>query len=131
MREQTTQRISAKGFLLGVLAGGVAGGLTALLYAPKSGRELRRDIGRKKDMLVKDADRYYENTKKRVGSYIDEGKLKAENLVKDVRQKAENIGAGAGNLYSQGKEFISEETAKLKDAVKAGVDAYNDERKHS
>jgi gas vesicle protein len=30
-----------KGFLLGLLAGGVVGGIVALLYAPKSGRELR------------------------------------------------------------------------------------------
>jgi gas vesicle protein len=37
-REQWTS------FGLGVLAGAVAGGVVALLYAPKSGRELREDI---------------------------------------------------------------------------------------
>ncbi|MGN7456121.1 YtxH domain-containing protein [Paenibacillus pasadenensis] len=33
------------GFLLGALAGGVIGSVTALLFAPKSGSELRSDIG--------------------------------------------------------------------------------------
>ncbi|MFB9327310.1 YtxH domain-containing protein [Paenibacillus aurantiacus] len=33
-----------KGFLYGLLAGGVVGSVTALLFAPKSGRELRKDI---------------------------------------------------------------------------------------
>jgi gas vesicle protein len=31
-------------FGLGVMVGAVTGGVIALLYAPKSGRELRRDI---------------------------------------------------------------------------------------
>lgn len=33
-----------KSFLLGALAGGIAGSLAALVLAPKSGRELRSDI---------------------------------------------------------------------------------------
>ncbi len=32
----------ARNFILGALAGGVAGSVTALLLAPKSGRELRK-----------------------------------------------------------------------------------------
>lgn len=33
-----------KGFLFGVLAGGIIGSITALMLAPKSGREIRSDI---------------------------------------------------------------------------------------
>jgi len=36
-----------KGLIIGVLAGGAVGALVALLYAPKSGRELRADIKEK------------------------------------------------------------------------------------
>jgi gas vesicle protein len=123
------ERGSTKSFLLGVLAGGLAGGAIALLYAPKSGREIRKDISKRKDQLVKDADRYYEDTKKRVDKMIHDGKKKAETLIHDAKAKAESITGGAGNLYNQGKEFVSEEAAKLKGAVQAGVDAYKDERK--
>ena len=41
------------GFLLGALIGGTAAAVTALLFAPKSGKELRED-------LAKEADRYKE-----------------------------------------------------------------------
>jgi len=33
-----------KDFFIGALVGGVVGSITALLFAPKSGRELRKDI---------------------------------------------------------------------------------------
>lgn len=36
-----------KGFAWGTLVGGVIGGVTALLFAPKSGEKMRKDIGKK------------------------------------------------------------------------------------
>ena len=38
------KKSNARNFILGALAGGVAGSVTALLLAPKSGRQLRKDI---------------------------------------------------------------------------------------
>jgi Gas vesicle protein len=35
---------NSKGFLLGALTGAVVGSITALLFAPKAGKELRHDI---------------------------------------------------------------------------------------
>ncbi|WP_106766341.1 YtxH domain-containing protein [Paenibacillus faecalis] len=34
----------SKGILIGALIGGIAGSVTALLFAPKAGKELRQDI---------------------------------------------------------------------------------------
>jgi gas vesicle protein len=34
----------AKGLMMGFFVGGIVGAVVALLYAPKSGRELRSDI---------------------------------------------------------------------------------------
>ena len=36
-----------KGFARGLVIGGVVGAGVVLLYAPKSGKDLRRDLGRK------------------------------------------------------------------------------------
>jgi gas vesicle protein len=65
---------AAKGFLLGILAGGITGGLIALLYAPKSGRELRQDIGRKKDELIDDAEEYLDIAKNKASDIIASGR---------------------------------------------------------
>ncbi|NDF61017.1 MAG: YtxH domain-containing protein, partial [Crocinitomicaceae bacterium] len=44
----------AKGFLLGALVGGAVGAITALLFAPKPGKDLRDEISyRSKDLLEK------------------------------------------------------------------------------
>ena len=37
------------GFVLGAIIGGAAAAITALLYAPKSGKELREDISNEFD----------------------------------------------------------------------------------
>lgn len=47
-----------KGLLIGFLAGSAIGAVLALLYAPKSGKELRADIRQKTDDLLEDAEGY-------------------------------------------------------------------------
>lgn len=55
----------AKGLMIGFLAGGIVGGLIALLYAPKSGRELRNDIRIKKDEFLDDTAEYMQIAKEK------------------------------------------------------------------
>jgi len=50
-----SQENEGMGFYKGVLIGGVIGAVVSLLFAPKSGRELRTDIGRKSKELYDDA----------------------------------------------------------------------------
>ena len=126
--EQRTS--SAKGFVLGLIAGGAIGSITALLYAPKSGRELRKDIGNKSREVIKETGEYVDSAKTKAGEIIAESRQKAESLINDAKIKAESITKGTEKLYTQSKEFITDEAAKLKGAVRAGVDSYNEERKN-
>lgn len=121
-------RSNAKGFLLGLLAGGVIGGMAALLYAPKSGKDLRKDINKKRKELVHDAEEYIDSAKAKATEIISNGRKKAEDLISEARKKAGSLSTGAEKLYVQGKEFVSEETGKLKEAFKAGVDTFREER---
>jgi len=45
-----------KGLVTGTLIGGIIGAAIALLYAPKSGRELRTDLREKTNKLLTDAE---------------------------------------------------------------------------
>lgn len=123
------RRTSSKGFLLGLLAGGAAGSIAALLYAPKSGRELRKDIRKKSREIINETEQYAANTKNRAAEIISDARKKAENLILDARTKADSITKGTERLYEQGKEFVADETARIKEAFKAGVNTFNDERK--
>jgi gas vesicle protein len=118
-----------KCFLLGLMAGGVIGGLTALLYAPKPGRELRNDISKQKDRLIEDANRYISSSKEKASELISEGKKRAETIFEDSKKKFGEIKDKTENLLSSAKEKVLNEASNLKDAVKAGNDAYKKERK--
>jgi gas vesicle protein len=127
--EQKTS--TAKGFLLGLLAGGAIGSIAALLYAPKSGKEFRKDIGNKSREVVKETGLYVDSAKTRAAEIISEGRKKAESLISEAKKKAVTISQGTEKLYTQGKEFITDETSRVKEALRAGVDSYNDEQKTS
>ncbi len=124
-----------KGLLVGFLAGGVVGSVLALLYAPKSGKELRNDIKIKADGYMDEADKYIEEAKDKAKELINEGKKKSEKLISDAKVKSNELLKDAEKIFNdakskttwavnQGKQTLDAESSRLKDAVKAGVDAY-------
>jgi gas vesicle protein len=125
---------SVKGFLLGLLAGGAIGAALALLYAPKTGRELRSDIKKRTDDLVEDAEEYVQTAKSKAVDMINDGKKRADALILDARKRAEGLLHDAEKVLAGAKDKASgltSEGEKIKDAMKAGVDAFRDERAKS
>ena len=128
-----------KGLLIGFLTGAAVGSIIALLFAPKSGKELREEIKNKSQDFMDDADSYLSNAKEKATQLINEGKKKSEKLVADTKEKvdtllgeAEKILSDAkdkaGNFAHSGKEKIEKESERLKSAIKAGMDAYKTEK---
>ncbi|TRZ64806.1 gas vesicle protein [bacterium] len=128
-----------KGLFLGFLAGSIVGGIFALLYAPKSGKELRRDIRLKKDEFLDDASEYMDIAKSKASELINDGKKKSEKLVEDAKKKASTLIQDANDLLhgakektteklSSAKETIVDQADRIKDAFKAGISAYNEEK---
>ncbi|GFN30201.1 YtxH domain-containing protein [Paenibacillus xylaniclasticus] len=71
---------STKGFLLGALAGAVVGSITALLFAPKSGKELRSDIA--------DSAQKVSDTTVRLAKQVGDG---ASDAAERAKQAASNV----------------------------------------
>jgi gas vesicle protein len=82
-------------FLTGVLLGGVAGAVTALLFAPQSGQETRQQIQQKAAELRDQTTSTVENTFTQVQS-------KASQLKADLGEKATN-------LKQQGQDVLVEQ----------------------
>jgi gas vesicle protein len=129
-----------KGLLIGFLTGGAIGAVIALLYAPKSGRELRSDIRHKADDYLDDAERYISEAKDKAIDLINEGKRKSDRLIKDAKDKSDQLlkdaekmftdaKSKAGDYISTGKENIEQKRDQIKGAIKAGVDAYKEAKK--
>lgn len=78
---------SGNSFLTGLLAGAAIGGIIALLYAPKSGKETRDQIKKKFSELEKELD----NIKGKAGQKT--GKLKQDlaQKIADLQKEIENL----------------------------------------
>ncbi len=81
----------AKSILIGFLSGAIVGTSAALLYAPKSGKKLRRDIKHKAQDLKEDADEFLNDVKGKANVVLNEGINKAEQMISDAKLKAGEI----------------------------------------
>lgn len=77
----------ASSFLTGLLTGAVIGGVIALLYAPKSGRETRDQIKEK----LSDLEKEFETLKGKAAQ-------KSENIKKDLSEKLADLQKEIENL---------------------------------
>ena len=93
--EQASSTKSPANFLAGVLLGGMAGAVTALLFAPKAGWETRHQIQQKAVELRDQTTSTVENTFAQV-------QTKASQLKSDLGEKATN-------LKQQGQEALVEQ----------------------
>ena len=89
--------MNGKDFLLGAVVGGVIGAVTALLLAPKSGRELRGDISHQ-----------YQNVSEKTKHLASDVSEKTQAIARDVSVKSQEIA-------SKAKEFGSKVASDVKD----------------
>ena len=124
-----------KGFVAGIFTGAAIGTITALLYAPKSGKKFRKYLKIKSQDFIEDADKYLSNAKKDASQLIKDVKKKSELLVADAEEKvdalldeSEKILSDAkdkvGSYVQNGKVKIEKESERLKSSIKAGMDEY-------
>lgn len=71
------------GFFIGLFVGSIAAGTTAMLYAPMSGKKLRKTIARKKDDMVEDLNEYIETGR----GYIEDTRKKATDILQQAKSK--------------------------------------------
>lgn len=83
---------------VGLLIGGALGALAGILFAPKSGKELRSEIREKGSAVLKDAKEIYADASTKAKEIIEEATHQAMALKKDAdrhfaetRQKTKEI----------------------------------------
>ncbi len=114
----------AKGLFLGFIAGSAIGAVTALLFAPKSGEDLRKDLQAKSNQLRDTAQAQLRQAREKAEQLVNEGKKRSDDIVGQAKELAGSIVSDAERVLDQAKG----EGGKLKSAVKAGTDAFKEER---
>lgn len=69
-----------------VFIGGLIGGATALLFAPTTGKKLRRKISDRAEDLYEDTQEYLEKGKDKAEDFYRDGKKKVTNIVDDAKK---------------------------------------------
>lgn len=138
----SSENNSGKSVFFGFLAGSAIGAVLALLYAPKSGKDLRIDIKSRTDEYLEEAEKYIAEARNKAKVLINDGKKRSEKIISDAKTKSEEILKDAEKIFSdakekasgnfnEGKKAVETESNNLKAAFKAGVDAYKETKKSS
>lgn len=128
----------ARGLVTGALIGGAVGAVAALLFAPKSGQELRKDIADKSQVAVDKAQGYISDLEvdlnSVVKSTVNEGKKKADEIIGSAKSQAQEIISNAEAVLSSARtkastarDSVQSKIENVKDATNAGVDAFKEE----
>lgn len=131
--ERDDSSVSTK--LTYLLIGGGIGAVIALLFAPKSGTELREDIAvatkkgieKSKEtaaMVGEKAGDYYEVTREKAGELYST----AQEKVGDLGEKARDLTEKARGLTDKAKEAAVGAKNPFSEAIEAGKDAYQEEK---
>ena len=116
-----------------LLIGGGIGAVIALLFAPKSGHELRGDIA---DATRKGIDRSREAAQQfgdRAGEYYEQTRERASELYSQASDRASGLYSQAagkvGEVAQTAKETATRKTNTVAAAIDAGKRAYQEEKR--
>ena len=105
-----------------LLIGGGIGAIVALLFAPKSGQELRGDIA---DATRKGLEKGKEaagQIQEKAGEYYEVGREKATEFYQTAQEKA-------GELTEKAREAAARTGSPFTAAIEAGKEAYTQEKR--
>jgi len=116
-----------------LLIGGGIGAVIALLFAPKSGQELRGDIAdatRKgidksretAQQIGERAGEYYETTRERAGELYNQAASKANEVYTQASEKV-------GEVAQTARATAARQTSTVAAAIDAGKKAYQEEKR--
>lgn len=111
----------------GIVAGSVLGSVTALLLAPKSGKELRKDISDGTSAAIGKAQDLAGQAGELGAEWIGKAKTAAGNTVRSVREwrtgTASELAEGAGEILADAGEALEETAEALAEAAEAAKPA--------
>lgn len=107
-----------------LLVGGGIGAILALLFAPKSGEELRHDIAEASRKGLEKGKEAAHHLQEKAGEYYEVTKEKAEDILETASEKAEE-------LAEKAKSAAARTANPFAAAIEAGKDAYTAEKRRN
>ena len=127
--EYDREETSATTKLTYLIIGGGIGAILALLFAPKSGEELRGDIA---DVTRKGLEKSKETAaqlQEKAGEYYEVTREKAGEYYQAAQEKAGELKTKAGEIADKAKSAATSTANPFTAAIEAGKDAYTEEKR--
>ena len=122
--DQERDETNASTKLTYLLVGGAIGAIVALLFAPKSGKELRDDIADATRQGLEKGKEAATMFGERAGEYYEVTREKASNLYHEAQDKV-------GEMGDKAKEAVAGAKNPFSAAIEAGKDAYIEEKRRN
>lgn len=120
--EYDREETSAATKLTYLLVGGGIGAILALLFAPKSGQELREDIADATRKGIEKSKETAAQLQEKAGEYYEVSREKASEFYQTAQEKA-------GELTEKAKSAAANTANPFSAAIEAGKDAYTAEKR--
>lgn len=123
-RDYEREDASVSSKLTYLIIGGGIGAVIALLFAPKSGKELREDIADASRKGLEKGKEAAAQLQERAGEYYETGRERASELYQNAQGKASE--------YSEKAKAAAARTANpFSAAIEAGKEAYTNEKRRN
>lgn len=131
--EYEKEEASASTKLTYLLIGGGIGAILALLFAPKSGQELREDIADATKKGIEKGKETAGQIQEAAGDYYEVTREKANELYETAQERAgelsEKARTTAGDIGEKAKSAAAQTTNPISAAIDAGKEAYKEEKR--
>lgn len=112
-----------EGLVKGIVLGGIAGAVLAILFAPQSGRKTREDICEKGEELLTKAKKEYDVALKKTGKAYESAVKQMKHLESSAKETAGKMEEKVEELAELGKEAIQDTKSQLSKAASAAAHA--------
>ena len=120
MRTVENSRSNVTSNLSYLLIGGGIGATLALLFAPKSGSELREDISMAASNGLEKTRETVGHLRENANAYYETAKDKAANLYNSVAAKTDQLATGAKEIPEKAESLMDEKVGQINTGVEAG-----------
>ncbi|WP_222115207.1 YtxH domain-containing protein [Bacillus sp. SLBN-3] len=130
--QSNDSNINSKDFIIGTLIGGIVGAATALLLAPKSGKDLRSDINEQAGAWKEKTSQWKDTAVEKSNELAAAAKEKSSTLTKTVQEQSNQV-VGKIKSYrsgsAEGEEEVPAETGDVNQKLEETKKAFDETEK--
>ncbi|MBM7703031.1 YtxH domain-containing protein [Metabacillus iocasae] len=119
-KEETKEGVRGKGLLVGTLVGSVLGATTALLVAPKSGKDLRADLQKQSSQALEKTAQVKESVVEKSQELASSAKQRTSRIQEYVSVQSNQVIEKVKSIRKPNQEEVAEE--QQLEEIEAGIE---------